>query len=239
MSGPYPFPGEKKQKQPPFLGEDHRAAAALRPGPQSPRPARLLPLAALCREDWPRLLSPRAQGAPGPDAAKTRRGPARESPARLLPAPHRLGARRSAAAQPGAAPGRRDHQGLGASAPTGPGRAAGRAGAAAPGPPGGSRRRSAPSLAPAFSRPGARLPLHRLARRGRKRSRRAGAGCGHKSPCGPSFPLLARGGSGPAWPPGRTRHPAFRVTAWGPPDGGGNRAKSLPFCQREGTASPS
>lgn len=122
--------------------------------------------------------SPRSSnlGAPGPGAAKTRRGPARESSARhpraaTGPAAIRSGARAARAA--------RERQGLGARAALaarttaqGSGRTELRLKRQAG--PCGSRRLLAPPPALAFSLARSGLPLHCLACRGHRRGR---AGC--------------------------------------------------------------
>lgn len=142
---PYPFPREKQtKKQHPFLGEDTRATSTLRPEPPFPVgtevPAlcqalgagslgvrRPLPLAG---KIWPDLLSASvqvpgpAQGAPGLDAAKTRRSPARESHARhprAASGPTTIRRPEVRPAQSRAAPVFQEHQGLGARAPQGAG----------------------------------------------------------------------------------------------------------------------
>lgn len=112
----------------------------------------------------------------------------------------------------------------------GPGRTAGRARAEVP------RRIPAPlgsSSGPGFF-PGPGRVFHSTVwlRKDGDALGAQGAGCGHKSPCGPSFPLLTRGGSRLASRPGRTGCPAFPV--WRSGDCEGSQARSIPF-RRRGT----
>lgn len=139
-----PSPGKNKQKTASFPRRGH--PSHLHPSPQPPFPVGtevpalrqalgegspggrrpLLPAEKL----WPDLLSASvqvpgpAQGAPGLDAAKTRRGPARESHARhprAASGPTTIRRPEVRPAQSRTAPAFQEHQGLGARAPQGAG----------------------------------------------------------------------------------------------------------------------
>lgn len=262
---PHPLP--QKRNPHPFLGEDTRATSSRRPErpfavgtkiPAPPPASTSLSVKGAPGIRRPRLPAREAvtlsfkrqfpgsrsdnQGAPGPDAAKTRRGPARESQARHpLAGTGPVTTQRRAEvrpAQPRCVPTRQKDPGRGARAT----KAAGTRGhggqsldrSARPGP-GRSRRLSAPPPALASS-PG-RVGSSTLLFGSKGDTLRAqGAGCGHKSRRRALLPAARTGTPGrrprvPTTPDA----PLSRSGPGGPETAQGIQPEASPFT-REGTA---
>ncbi|XP_030885160.1 uncharacterized protein LOC115941305 [Leptonychotes weddellii] len=192
-----------------------------------------------------RVAGPRSgnQGAPGPGTAKTRRGCARDIHSR-----HPFSATGSATirrraevrpAQPRGVPALQKDRGRSANARTPQGQErslGGQSRGSAPADPGVSRLRLRPwPLSPAPGR-----VFHSTVWLGEAGDvlGAQGAGCGHKSPCGTSFPLLTRGCSRPAPRPGLHRAPRSPSHSLGSLRLHRESSQELPCSPKRGTDSP-